>query len=126
MSFISREDFINKPQTFKDVDVPELGEGKKIRVYKVGAKDKVAYLGGFWKKGADDKPTFDASGCRTRLLILACRAEDGTPLFTVEDAPMLEAFDPDVIERLAEAAEELSGLDASAEELRHLFRQTLT
>jgi len=33
---------------------------------------------------------------------------------------------PDVIERLVEAAEEISGLKATQEEIREIFRQALT
>jgi hypothetical protein len=123
MSFITREEFVSKPPTFKDVDVPELGDGKQIRVYQIGAREKVRYMSGFWTIGPDGKAGFDASGCRTRLLILTCRTEDGTPIFTDEDAALLEGFDANVIERLAEAAEVLSGLDATTEELRELFRR---
>lgn len=126
MAFVTREDIAAAKLPYKDVPVPELGDGKEIRVRAITRPEKVRFVARLWTKDANGKPVFTPEGYSTRWLLLACCNEDFSPMFTEADAPFLDALDSKVYDRLIEAAEHVSGEDLSGPEIREAFRQAQT
>ncbi len=102
---------------YEDVPAPEFGADVVQRVRCLTQLEKDEYDVGFWK--ADPaKPggmLYDAHGSRGRLLAMACVNEDGT---ATADAATWNRFRTDVGERLFDAAQRLSGLSATVEDLK--------
>jgi len=92
----------------EDVPLPELGEGLVILVVGMTAKERTAFERQFATK---DGKTIDArmSEFRERLVVACCRNDDGSPLFQSEDVIALGGKRADVLERIVNVCQRLSG-----------------
>lgn len=93
----------------EDVPLPELGHGTVIPVWGMNAGHRTRYERSFsGKKGT----TIEARilEFRQRLVVECCRNDDGTPIFTLEDVQALGNVRADVIERIVNVAQRLSGM----------------
>lgn len=99
----------SKPKP-KDVSVPELGEGVVVPVWPMTALEWTQFQ--LEQQGKDGKPNAKAKQVRQRLVIRCCRDDDGQPLFTADDIDSIGALHAGIVERLVDAALEVSGLKA--------------
>lgn len=110
---------------YEDVPCPELGDAVTVRVRCLTATQKDRYdIDFYYTPEGSVRPVFDAVGCRARMLLLACVKEDGSPMFSDDDIPVLRDLRADVADRLFDVAQRLSGDNATLEELKRAFRQT--
>lgn len=129
MAFITRDKFLARPRKYVDVDVSEwFGEGESVRLWNITPRDRMHYVSALFKfTPGKDTPEIDVTGARARLLAYTIGDEQGNRLFTDGDEALIaERFEPDVFDALSAAADELTGLNATQDELRELFRQRLT
>lgn len=119
--FASAEDFKALTPAFEDVLVPELGEGKTVRVRVMSALAKDRWEIAHFTTGSDGLivPTFE--GARSKLLIATCCHEDFTPLFTEADVAWLNEKRSDVVDRLYDAADRLNGANQGIEYAKKVF-----
>lgn len=103
---------------YEDVPTPALGEGAFIRVRCISARHKDEYEVGFWTHtDGSGKPVYSAIGARGRLLSRACEWLDtGEPFFDSEEDA--HTFRADIADLLFDAAQRISGLNATVEELK--------
>lgn len=94
----------------KDVPVPELGEGVVVPVWPMTALEWTQFQ--LEQQGKDGKPNAKAKQVRQRLVIRCCRDDDGQPLFTADDIDAIGTLHAGIVERLVDAALEVSGLKA--------------
>lgn len=102
----------NKPQP-KDLPVPELGEGVVIPVWPMTALEWTQFQ--LEQQGKDGKPNAKAKQVRQRLVIRCCRADDGQPLFTADDIESIGNMHAGIVERIVDAALEVSGLKGTGD-----------
>lgn len=112
---------------FEDIAVPEWGENVVVRVRNMTAIQRGVFVERAARLAAKEK-TGDAADAAAEaikqqnkqieiLLVRLCACnEDGTPLFTEEQTSWLEMRSGDVIGRLAEAAQRLSGMTKETKE----------
>ena len=99
----------SKPKP-RDVALPELGEGVVVPVWPMTALEWTQFQ--LEQQGKDGKPNAKAKQVRQRLVIRCCRDDDGQPLFTADDIDSIGALHAGIVERLVDAALEVSGLKA--------------
>ena len=92
----------------EDVPVPELGEGCVIPVWGMTAGERTRFEQGLLDKNGKQSAA-KVQEVRARLLVACCRNDDGTPLFTMEDIAAIGQQRADVIERIVNVAQRLSG-----------------
>lgn len=119
--FASVEDFRNLKPAYEDVPVPELGEGRVVRVRCMSALVRDRWEQSNFTIGADGTVTGNFEGTRTRMLAAACCAEDFTPLFSEADVEWLNEVRSDVVDRLFDVAERLNGINAGLELAKKVF-----
>lgn len=92
----------------EDVPVPELGTGAVMPVWGMTARERTAFERQFANKQGQ---TIEArmSEFRERLVLACCKTDDGQPIFLAEDVAALGRKRADVVERLVNAAQRLSG-----------------
>jgi hypothetical protein len=92
----------------EDVPVPEFGEGVVVPVWGMSAGERTRF----------EQSLLDSSGkqskarlgeIRARLVVASCRNDDGSPIFTLEDVQAIGAKRADVVERIVNTAQRLSG-----------------
>lgn len=93
----------------EDVPIPELGEGAVIPVWGMTARERTAFEKSFTGKQGQ---TLDAriAEFRERLVVACCRNDDGSQIFTPADVSEIGQKRADVIERIVNAAQRLSGM----------------
>jgi hypothetical protein len=118
--FATIEDFKALEPAFEDVPVPEIGEGKVIRVRVMAALAKDRWeLANFKVENGVPVPAFD--GSRARLVAACCCHADFTPMFTPADVEWLNEKRSDVVDRLYEAAERLNGIRSGIELAKKVY-----
>lgn len=103
--FLTREAFLAAEDLkVRDVEVPELGEGVKVRVKALSAGKAIKF-----NKEAESDTELQAI---TRMVAYSVVDEQGEPLFKVpEDLPKLEEKSVAALARIAKAARQLLTLD---------------
>lgn len=117
MSFASREGLLGleAARRYRDVPVPELGEGVSVRVRVMTGPERDRWdevLSG--RRGPDGR--VNISGLRSLLVSFCASDESGVPLFSEDDVAALEKLDSLVLERLYRAAWSLNQLGIAEEE----------
>lgn len=111
MNVISRAALLaaaTKPRRTKLVELPELG-GQRIIVRAMSAGERGRYEASFIdKKGSTIAGR--AAKARELLAVECCVDEAGNRLFTPDDVATLSQVDASILDRIAEAARELSGI----------------
>jgi hypothetical protein len=96
----------------EDVPVPELGEGAVVPVWGMTAGERTKFeqsmLG---KDGKQNKAKL--AEIRQLLVVATCRNDDGSPLFTAEDVAAIGQKRADIIERIVNVAQRLSGFSGA-------------
>jgi hypothetical protein len=106
---ISREQFLAETKTTpKDVPMPEFGPNAVIPVWPLSAKEWTQFQSE--QLGKDGKPNAKAKLVRERLVVRCCRDDYGVPLFTEEDIAAIGAKNCGIVERLVNAALQVSGI----------------
>lgn len=106
---VSRDQFLSAPVPKPiDVSVPELGEGCVIPVWPMTAKEWTAFQNE--QTGANGKPNAKAKQVRERMVVKCCKNDDGSQIFTAEDMAALGEKQAGLLERLVNAALEVSGI----------------
>ena len=90
-----------------DVPLPELGEGVVVPVWPMTAREWTQFQSE--QQEPDGKPNANVKFVRKQLMLKYCRNDDGTPLFTMEDIAAIGQQRADVIERIVNVAQRLSG-----------------
>ena len=104
---------------FEDVPLPVLGPGRGARVRCLTALELDRYEIGFWvTEPGTLKPVYQGEGSRARLLSMACVDADGGPVGSVA---YWTTYRADVVDRLFDVAQRLSGLNATVEDLKKAF-----
>ena len=114
---ISRDQFL-QPMAAKpmDVPVPEFGPGCVVPVWPLNAREWTQFQSE--QQGKDGKPNAKAKLVRERLVVRCCRDDHGVPLFTDADISAIGEQNCGIVERLVNAALEVSGITGKdAEEL---------
>ena len=114
---ISRDQFL-QPMTAKPVDVPvpEFGDGCVVPVWPLTAREWTQFQ--TEQQGRDGKPNAKAKLVRERLVVRCCRDDHGVSLFTDADIAAIGEQNCGIVERLVNAALEVSGITGKdAEEL---------
>ncbi len=110
INFLSRKDFF-AADTFKSdiVELPELGEGAKVRVRELTAfeAEEIGY-GSIDQDGNTDARA--TRGFRQKLVLWATIDEEGKPVFNKGDAQRLPKLPNAIVMRLATRILILSGL----------------
>jgi hypothetical protein len=120
MSFVTRERFLARARDFVDVDVSEwYGDGQTMRIWQMTAEDAMKYAMSFYDETGKRDP-LRMINARARLLVYTLGNDVGR-LFKDGDEPILEQFDAGLFNALYTAAQKLTGLDASEQELAALF-----
>ena len=96
----------------RDVAVPELGEGVVVPVWPMTALEWTRFQ--LAQQDKDGKPNPLAKQVRQRLVVKCCRTDDGQPIFTSEDIDDIGKMNAGIVERLVDAALEVSGLKTAA------------
>ena len=108
---VTREAFLAGLRTAprEDVPLPELGNGMVIPVWGMSALERTRYEKSFSGKSGK---TIDAriEQFRQRLVVACCRSDDGAPLFTEADVIELGKHRADVLERIVNVCQRLSGM----------------
>lgn len=93
----------------EDVPLPELGNGTVIPVWGMSALDRTRYEKSFTgKRGKTIEERIEQF--RQRLVVACCKDDDGNPIFTEEDVAELGRKRADVLERIVNVAQRLSGM----------------
>jgi hypothetical protein len=93
----------------EDVPLPEFGEGCVIPVWGMTARERTLFEKGFTSKTGktiEDR----VKEFRERLVLACCKNDDGIQLFTPEDISRLGDQRADILERIVNAAQRLSGM----------------
>ena len=108
---IDRISFLSATLTVprEDIALPELGEGVVIPVWGMTARERTQFEKGFTSKTGktvDDR----MREFRERLVVACCKDDDGKLIFATEDVAALGVKRADVLERIVNAAQRLSGM----------------
>jgi hypothetical protein len=93
----------------EDVSLPEFGEGAVIPVWGMTARERSVFEKSFVGKSGQ---TIDGrvQEFRERLVVACCRNDDGSQIFTAEDVSALGAKNADIVERIVNVCQRLSGM----------------
>ena len=106
---ISREAMLKPaPVPEKIVDLPEMGDGAQIRVVGMTVRERNEFEAQF-ADNSGKRIKARTLQVRERMVVAACKNADGTPMFTIADVPAIGKQPARVIERIIDAANELSG-----------------
>ena len=108
---IDRAAFLNglQDRPREDVPLPEFGEGACVTVWGMTAGERTRFERQFTNKSG---ATIDGrlQEFRERLVVACCRDDDGQPIFSADDIPQLSGKRADVLERIVNVAQRLSGM----------------
>lgn len=93
----------------EDVPLPEYGEGCVIPVWGMTARERTEFEKSFTSKSGktlDDR----VKEFRERLVLACCKNDDGVAIFTPEDVQALGTTNADILERIVNACQRLSGM----------------
>lgn len=121
MTLLSREQILGADD-LKSEDVPVPEWGGTVRVRALSGAERDAYEAGIVTLRGDGSKTVNMKNLRGRLVSLSCVDEDGSRLFTDEDAIALGDKSASALERVFDVARRLSGLsEEDVEELAEGF-----
>ena len=92
----------------EDVPVPEFGEGAVVPVWGMSAGERTRFEQSLLGKDGKQSKALLAE-IRARLVVASCRNDDGSPIFTMDDVQAIGAKRADIIERIVNVAQRLSG-----------------
>lgn len=92
----------------EEVDVPEWGGKLKVRGMTASQREA------FESFMINQKSGSNIEGVRARLVVYSVLGQDNQPMFTEEDLPALSGKSAQVLDRIAEVAQRLSGLGKGA------------
>jgi hypothetical protein len=95
----------------EDVPVPELGEGAVVPVWGMTAGERTRFEQSMLENGKQSKSRL--AEIRQRLVVATCRNDDGSPLFTADDVAAIGQKRADIIERIVNVAQRLSGFSGA-------------
>lgn len=95
----------------EDVPVPELGEGVVVPVWGMTAGERTRFEQSMLENGKQSKSRL--AEIRQRLVVATCRNDDGSPLFTADDVAAIGQKRADIIERIVNVAQRLSGFSGA-------------
>ena len=108
---IDRNSFFANAQSVprEDVPLPEFGEGVVIPVWGMTARERTNFEKSFTNKTGK---TIEERirEFRERLVMTCCRDDAGSVLFTQDDLSAIGSKRADVLERIVNAAQRLSGM----------------
>ena len=120
MDFLNRDELLAaaaKPLPREHVPVPELGEGKYLIVQGMTGAQRDAWEKSLYR-GRGSNRTMDTENARARLAVRCLVDEHGKRLFQDADAPALGQLRVDVLQRIFEVSQRLSGVsDADLDDL---------
>ena len=93
---------------YREIDVPEWG--MRVRVKGLTAAELDAYQAGAWQ-GKGKNRQLNLMNMRAKLVVLTVVDENGTRIFSDKDAGLVGSRSASAINRIAEVANELSGID---------------
>jgi len=93
----------------EDVALPEYGEGCVIPVWGMTARERTLFEKNF--VSTSGKPLeARTKEFRERLVLACCKTDDGVAIFTPEDITQLGNQRADILERIVNVAQRLSGM----------------
>lgn len=95
----------------REVALPEMGDGASITVRCLKQRERLRW--GFALNGAQDEK-YDGPDPVAYLVAVAAINADGSPMFSVQDAESIAELRGDVVERIASAVLEVSGIGEAA------------
>jgi hypothetical protein len=108
MAILKKDDILNAQDLpFKDVEVPQWGGTVRIRALNSAERD--AFEQSITQFRGNDVD-FKMSNIRAKLVALTAVDENGNKLFTLADAEKLGKKSAVVMDKLFQAAQELSGM----------------
>jgi hypothetical protein len=109
VSYLSRDQVLGADdRQTEDVPVPEWGG--TVRVRALSGVERDAYEAGIVSLQGDGSKVVNLKNLRGRLVSLSCVDEDGSRIFTDEDAISLGDKSAAALERVFDVARKLSGL----------------
>jgi hypothetical protein len=123
MSFLTRDQILESPEFVTEpVDVPEWGgDGARVLVKALSSAERDRYEQSIIKtsgKGRKATRELNLINARAKIAVLAMVDEEGKPLFTENDMPLLSRKSGAALGRIAEVAMRLAGLtDEDLDEL---------
>jgi len=99
------------PVPREDVPVPEFGEGVVVPVWGMTALERTRFEQSM--QGKSGPVAARVLEIRERLVVACCKSDDGVPLFTAADVQAIGQQRADVVERIVNAAQRLSGFTAA-------------
>jgi hypothetical protein len=109
---INRNAFLQhaaKPRRYQDVPLPEMG-GQTIRVQAMTALERGQFEAQFVPGKNGKVPAAKLARVRELLAVQCCIDESGRQLFDAKDVDTLGSMPAAILERIANAARELSGI----------------
>jgi hypothetical protein len=100
-----------RPVSKEDVPLPEFGDGVVISVWGMTAGERTRFEQSM--QGKSGPIAARVAEIRERLVIACCKTDDGQPMFTVDDIDALRQQPADIIERIVNVAQRLSGFSAA-------------
>jgi hypothetical protein len=98
---------------YKDVPVPELGEGVEIRVQAMSSKQFEEYESEMIRRVRGGRIA-TLVGLKSLLMIRCVIDANGNPMFTEEDLPALNELDGGICDRLSKAAQDVNLMNEKA------------
>jgi len=107
------------PQAFRtplqmpreDVALPEFGEGVVVPVWGMTAGERTRFEQAM--QGKSGPVAARVAEIRERLVVACCKNDDGVPLFSLQDVQAISQQRADVVERIVNVAQRLSGFTAA-------------
>jgi len=107
MATLKREDFLNAPAPKREtVSVPGLGGEVHVRQVTAGERDE------FEVSISKLKPRERTRDIRARIVVFVAVDEEGRPLFTAEDVPLLSGLPASALEPIMNAHVRLNSMSA--------------
>lgn len=99
------------------VELPEFGEGQYVMVHGMTAREKTEHDAHSMNSKWDGVNKTRAKIQKERMVIHCCRDDEGTRLLTYEDIDAVGKWPADVLNRLFDVANRLSGGSTDSEAL---------
>jgi len=118
MTTIDRNTFLTPLAIKKEqVELPEFGEGSSVWVHGMTAREKSEHDSHSQNNKWDGVNKTRAKIQKERMVVACCRDDDGTRILNYDDVDTLGKCPADVLNRLFDVANRLSGGGTDTEEL---------